>query len=111
MNAPLIQHTWWRWETLSGRMVLNTNRDRLVLGGAHHAPLVTRDDRTDEIRNLCQSDGIAKIIATAPDVRRHAQDLIHGIDIGEVVFEHSPNPSLDEILRQLRIALTNSGAS
>lgn len=111
MNAPLIQHTWWRWETLSGRMILVTNNGRLVLAGAHHAPLVTRDAHTDEIRNLYSSDDTARIIASAPDVRRHAQALIHGIDIGEVVFDSSPNPGLDEVLRQLRVALTNSGAS
>jgi hypothetical protein len=101
----------WRWHTLAGRSVLLANEGGVVLSGAHQAHLMTRDCETGSLRALAPSDPVAKIIASAPDIRRHAQALIHGIDIGEVVFEHESNPALDEILRQLRVALTNSGAT
>lgn len=103
----------WTWLTVGGRSLLVTDGggQQVILCGAHHAHIQTRDLEHGRIRDIQPSDRVARMIASAPDVRRHAQALIHGIDIGAAVFEHEPDPALDEVLRQLRISLTNSGAN
>lgn len=101
----------WHWHILAGRYVLLTEDGKVVLSGAFQSHICTRDIESGRIRNIEPSDAVAKIIASAPDVRKYAQALIHGIDIGEVVFDHAPNPALEEVLRGLRMALTNSGAT
>jgi hypothetical protein len=101
----------WRWQAFAGRWLLVTDGggEQVILSPERHSKIQTRDLETGTLRALAPSDVVSKIIATAPDIRRHAQALIHGIDIGEVHFD-GPNRELEEIIRQIRVALTNSGA-
>lgn len=64
------------------------------------------------LRRISPTDPIAKIIAAAPDVRRHAQSLIHGIDIGLFRIEADGDEAIaNNVLTELRIALAKSGAA
>lgn len=105
----------WRWQASAGRWLLVTDGggQQVILSAAHHAHLWTRDEESGTLRNIEPSDNVAKIIAAAPDVRRHAQSLIHGINIGLVRIvptEHGDRESLGNVLTELRIALGKSGA-
>lgn len=105
----------WCWQIFSGRQMLVTDGGgaQVVLAAAHHSMLQTRDLETGTLRNLDAGDQIARIIAAAPDARRHAQTLIHGIDLGMIRIESTDGgecASLGAIINDLRAALAKSGA-
>jgi hypothetical protein len=102
----------WRWRMFAGRWILGVDNDddrSIVLRGGQAMTLITSDGEAGVLRDLDPSDDIAKIIAAAPDVRRHAQSLINGIDIGLVRIESDADDTLALILGNLRIALAKSG--
>jgi hypothetical protein len=102
----------WRWQMFGGRQMLVTDGGGMmvVLTAAHKSFLQTRDLKTGILRDIDEGDDIAKIIASAPEVRRHAQTLIHGIDIGLVRIETDADETLANVLSGLREALEKSGA-
>jgi hypothetical protein len=115
----------WRWQMFGGRQTLVTDGGgaMVVLAGAHTAHLVTRDLKTGILRAIQENDEVAKIIVGAPDVRRHAQSLIHGVDLGlvriDIMDDKTVNPltglrddeALANVLKGLREALARSGAA
>jgi hypothetical protein len=103
----------WRWQMSGGRHMLVTDGGgaMVVLAGAHTAHLLTRDLKTGILRAIDENDEVAKIIAAAPDVRRHAQALINGIDIGLVRIDTDADEALANVLGRLREALARSEAA
>jgi hypothetical protein len=111
---PFRDDLGWRWETFAGRWVLVTDGggQQVIISGAHQSHLQTRDPGTGLLRPISPSDHVAKIIAAAPDVRRQAQSLIHGIDIGLFRIEADGDEAIaNDVLTKLRIALGISGAA
>lgn len=105
----------WRWRMSAGSLKLAIdNRDGFIIlrappGGA----LLTRAN-DGGYRNLDANDDIAKIIAAAPDVRRHAQALMTGLHLGCIRIDPddgSDRSTLNNILKNLREALARSGAA
>ncbi|MDB5606680.1 MAG: hypothetical protein JWP25_3580 [Bradyrhizobium sp.] len=104
----------WRWQMFGGRAVLLAGEARPILTGEHHAPLLTRDLQSEEMRPIDANDDIAKIIAAAPMVRKHSRALIHGLDLGVIRFEiddASDGSPLDTVISDLREALEKSGGA
>jgi hypothetical protein len=103
----------WRWQAFGGRWLLVTDGggQQVILSAAFKSHLQTRDLETGMLRNISPSDHVSKIIAAAPDVRRHAQALIHGIGIGLVRIETDADETLANVLSGLREALAKSGAA
>jgi hypothetical protein len=103
----------WRWQMSSGRQRLITDGggSMVVLAGAYTSPIWTRDPQTGTMRSIDASDEVAKIIASAPEIRRHSRSLIHGINIGLFRIEADGDEKIaDEVLTSLREALARSGA-
>jgi|ERR1700694_1959704 len=101
----------WIWKAYAGRWLLVTDGggQQVILSATHHSHLQTRDLETGMLRPISPSDPVSKIIAAAPDVRRHAQSLINGIDIGLVRIDTDADETLANVLSQLRAALAKSG--
>lgn len=108
---PFRSDLGWRWEPFAGRWLLITDGggQQVILSPDKLAHIRTRDLETGVLRNISPSDYVAKLIAVAPDLRRHAQSLINGIDIGLVRIETDADETLASILTGLRIALKNCG--
>jgi hypothetical protein len=102
----------WKWTPKAGRWVLVTDGggEQVILTASNLAYLWTRDMENGSLRNVGPSDHVAKIIAAAPDVRRAAQNLITGIDIGMVRIDTDADEELANVLTDLRIALKKCGA-
>lgn len=104
----------WKWKIMAGRCLLVTDGggEQVILSAAHHSALQTRDLESGMLRGISPSDQIAKTIAAAPDVRRHAQSLVHGIDIGLFRIEADGDEQIaDAVLTELRLALKKSGVT
>jgi hypothetical protein len=123
---PFRDDCGWKWKAYAGRWLLVTDGggEQVILSAKHHSSLVTRDLESGVLRDISPSDHVAKIIAGAADVRRHARDLISGLDLGLIkivsttaakaggdraTIDHDKN--LEIILTGLRIALIKSGAA
>lgn len=113
---PFRSDLQWRWQPFAGRWLLVTDGggSQVILSPERHSHIQTRDMETGILRKLAPSDAVARIIEAAPDVRRHAQSLIHGINIGVIAIRPSDNgdqESLRVVLNGLREALEKSGAA
>lgn len=105
----------WRWQMFGGRMslVVDNPEGRILLCGAGGASIKTLSNDGSFFRNIEAADDIAKIIASAPEVRRHAQALLNGIKLGVISFRmtgEGERPSLPPPLIKLGEALEKSGA-
>lgn len=106
----------WIWQPFAGRWLLVTDGggQQVILSAANKSHLQTRDLETGMLRNISPSDHVSKIIAGAPDVRRHAQALISGLDLGVIRIDPddgSDRSTLNNVLANLREALAKSGAA
>lgn len=113
---PFRSDLGWRWEPFAGRWLLITDGggNQVILSPDRHTHIQTRDLETGMLRNLAPSDHVAKIIAAAPDVRRHAEALLSGLDLGVIRIDPddgSDRSTLNTILAALREALGRSGAA
>lgn len=102
----------WRWQQRAGAWRLETDcaTPRLLLSANYNGHLTTSEEGR-ALRLIDPSDDIAKIIASASEVRRHSRSLIHGINIGLFRIEADGDEMIaDEVLRKLREALARSGA-
>lgn len=123
--APVRDDLSWRWQTVAGRLVLVTDDSRreIILSGqldnwGHRWPIVTQD-QTGALRQISEDDPVAKIIAAAPDIRRHALALVHGLELDVIRIEitkikgmpASDHGSIEAVLNGLRNALVASGAN
>lgn len=110
---PFRDDLGWRWQAFAGRWLLVTDGggEQVILSPERHSHIQTRDLETGALRALAPSDTVARIIAAAPDVRRHAQSLIHGIDIGLVRIDTDADETLASVLTGLRDALARSGGA
>jgi hypothetical protein len=117
---PFHDDLGWEWKAYAGRWLLVTNGggQQVILSAAHHSSLRTRDLETGVLRDISPSDHVSKIIAAAPDVRRHAQALMDGAHLGLIRIENigdprkvggNPEAELATVLTGLRIALAKSG--
>lgn len=109
---PFRDDLGWSWQAFGGRWLLVTDGggQQVILSAAHKSHLVTRDLETGFLRNISPSDDLAKIIAAAPDVRRHALALLNGINLGFLDISDEAEPSFREVVNALREALARSGA-
>lgn len=110
---PFRDDLGWRWQAFAGRWLLVTDGGgaQVILSAMHHSHLQTRDMGTGMLRTISPSDPVSKIIEAAPDVRRHAQSLINGIDTGLVRIDTDADEILANVLTGIRLALKKSGAS
>jgi hypothetical protein len=111
---PFDPNLSWCWKAVAGRWLLVTEGggEQVILSPERHSHIQTRDVESGILRRLAPSDDVARIIAAAPDVRRHAQSLINGIDIGLVrIGTDLADAELDKVLAGLRGALVKSGAA
>lgn len=104
MSEP-IRNLKWRWQMYGGRWMLVTDSDgaKIVLQ-ARDGHLNVRDER-GTLQPIEPSDDIAKLLVSSPDVRRHAQSLVNGIDIGLVRFDTDADETFDNTMNGLRAAL------
>lgn len=104
---PFRSDLGWTWQAYAGRWLLVTDGggQQVILSATNHSHITTRDLESGALRNLGPSDHIAKVIAAAPDVRRAAQSLINGIDVGLVRIDTDADETLANVLTDLRIAL------
>ena len=110
MTVKSIQGLSWRWQMFAGRLILATDGGgaMVILAGAQHAPILTRDPVTGVLRAIAETDEVARIIESAPDIRRHAQALVDGIDLGLVRIDTDADESLSNVLARLRLALAKA---
>jgi len=106
----------WKWKPMAGRFLLVTDGggEQVILSASYHAKITTRDLESGVLRDISPSDLVAKIIANAPDVRRHAQDLINGVNLGLIRIEPAgvgDRPAMERVLESLIVALNKSGAA
>lgn len=104
----------WRWQARAGRWVLVTTGhvEHVILAGKDFARIQTTDPDTMEYRGIVPSDQVAKIIAVAPDLRRHVQTFINGIDLKLLRIEADGDRELvNDTLTALRLAVRRSGAA
>lgn len=105
----------WRWQIFGGRWRLHSvppdgsGYASLILQGEHGSGILTRDPESQAQRILVPSDDIAKIVASAPEVRRHAKALLNGIEFGFIDVSDEADPSFRKIVSDLREALEKSG--
>lgn len=111
-TAPDFLDLPWCWQISGGRQMLVTDGGgaMVVLSGAYTSPIWTRDLQTGTMRSISANDDIAKIIAAAPDVRRHARALLNGINLGFLDISDEAEPSFRAVVNALREALARSGA-
>jgi hypothetical protein len=106
----------WRWHLSSGRWRLLVDPDGsasnpLILSGEHGGGILTRDPALGMLRLIEPSDDIAKIVAAAPLVRRHARALLNGIELGFLDISDEAEPSFRKVVSDLREALEKSGGA
>lgn len=105
----------WRWQIFGGRWRLHvewpdgSGYASLILQGEEGSGILTRDPESQAQRPLVPSDDIAKIIAAAPLVRKHARALINGINLGFLDISDEAEPSFRAVVASLREALEKSG--
>jgi hypothetical protein len=102
----------WRWQMTAGtlKLVIDNREGFVLLRASPGSAFLTRND-DGGFRLLEATDDLAKVIAAAPDVRRHAQALINGISIGLVRIDTDADETLANVLGRLREALAKSGAA
>jgi len=101
----------WRWQMFGGQQMLVTDGGgaMVVIAPARGSSVMTRDPETGGLRLLVATDEVAKLIAAAPELRRYAQSLVNGIDIGLVTVSSDADDTLLAILSGLRTALAKAG--
>lgn len=109
-TAPNFLDLPWRWQISAGSLKLvSDDSGFILLRPAPGTALLTRAD-DGGFRNLEADDDLAKIIAAAPDVRRHSRALLNGINLGFLDISDEAEPSFRAVVDTLREALARSGA-
>lgn len=116
----------WKWKAYAGRWLLVTDGggEQVILSAKHHSSLVIRDLESGVLRDISPSDQVAKMIAGAADVRRHALAIIQGVDLGMVAITSTSmarhdgveatdkaHRTVTELVSLLRVALIRSGGA
>lgn len=119
MNGPILTRTDrptknvaeynWRWDIRAGRQMLVTDGGGtlVVLSGQDFSPILTRGS-DGFLRPIEANDHVARIVANANSIRRHAQSFIHGIDIGMVTISTDADEALATIMSGLRSSLRDA---
>ena len=107
MTVRSIEGLAWRWQMIAGRCTLVTDGGGMmvILAGENGSKVVTRDPETGVLRPIVEADEVARILESAPMVRKHAKILLDGIDLGLVTIDTAADPVVETVINDLRRAL------
>ena len=107
MTVRSIEGLAWRWQMIACRWTLVTDGGGMmvILAGENGSKVVTRDPETGVLRPIVEADEVARILESAPMVRKHAKILLDGIDLGLVTIDTAADPVVETVINDLRRAL------